>query len=377
MPLRAEPQIGFVDSSDSQVESILSASANQRYEIQAEARNISGFTIAYDFEREIEDNLRNEAPCWNMIKRKRPAPSITVRRIRKTNRPKPGFVNRNALEQSQTNSHADTANDLSDPGQDVKALTGIIEFDHFDRSMADQQGRIYGDEVAQETQELLTNTLRTLEMALFCGDASAGDGLEFNGLEKLMPAGSSQVLTRDISSNAAQPESIVSGINEICARMTSDRNKVYRPTIIFSTSAGLLALQNEIGQSVFNQNLEEIVPGFKVPAIFTQVGRLPIYSTPYLSDVSGNGGNDILRFWVVDWDLLEWYGVYPFGGSRTFSPQIFDITKFVAGVPLVEKRMVLIYGTTYAGLSGEAIWRLDVTANPGSVWNVGGYETLV
>lgn len=333
---------------------------------QAAATNLGGFTLNQDFAPEVEDILRDETVLWQMLLNKKAAPAPTVKKIRKNARPTVGFTNRSNLAGARANSHAATANDLSDPGQEVKAIAGTIEFEHFARSMADQQGRPYGDEVADETAELLVNCGRFLEMSLFAGDAEAGDGLEFNGIDRLLPP-QGHIVTADITTD--NPDSIVSKLNEICLRASTDRNKLRKITHIFCTGSGALKLRDEVGQAVLYQNLREVVAGHEVPGIVTANGIIPIITTPYLNDIDGGANHDICRYYPLDLSTLEWNGVYPFGGDKTFEPQIFDITNTINGLPLVEKRMVLIYGCLYAKNRGEGIYRLDVSVPAGSVWN--------
>jgi len=346
----------------------------EEFLVQAEATNIGGFTVNQNFAPEVEDILRDETVLWQMLINKKPAPAATVKKIWKNARPVVGFTNRSNLAGALANSHAATANDLSDPGQEVKALAGTIEFEHFARSMADQQGRPFGDEVAEETAELIVNCGRFLEMSLFAGDASAPGGLEFNGIDRLIPATGGHIHTSSIVS--PEPDSIVSKINEVCLRASTDRNRLRKISHIFCTGSSALKIRDEVGQAVLYQNLREIVAGYEVPGIVTANGIIPIITTPYLNDIDGGVGEDICRYYLLDLSTLEWNGVYPFGGLKSLEPQIFDISNTINGLPLVQKRMVLIYGCLYAKNRGEGLYRLDVTVPSGSVWNT-AQEVLI
>lgn len=355
-------QAGFAD-----------ADSTESFLMEAAATNLGGFTIQQDFEPEIENYLRTNTEFWQAIPTKKPAAAPIVRKIMKTKRPKAGFVNRGDLDTAQVNVHADTANDLDDPGQEVKAVAGTIEFDHFSRSMYDQQGRPYGDEIAEETDELLTNTSRLLEMAMFQGDSSRAGNLEFNGIDRLMHA--DNILSIDLTS--VDPDSIVNAIDEAVVRATSQRNMLMNITDIWCTGPTAKKIREEVSPSLFYHNVAEVRPGIQVPGIQTANGVLPIHTTPYLSDLDGGAGDDTLRMYLIDHKTLEWHGVYPFGGNKTFSPQIFDITRYLNGQYLVEKRMVLMYGTTYAKNRGRGIWRIDIKVPSGTAINTGGYETLM
>lgn len=360
----AAPQgFGFKDFSETE------AFINQS--IQATASNLQGFTVRDDFDDEIDDFLRENTILWQLIKNKKEANAATVKKISKDRRPQVGFVDRSNLTGANANTMTQTQKNLSDPGQDVKALAGTIEFEHFARSLHEQQGRPYGDEVAEETEDLLINGARFLEMSLFTGDAAA-DPLQFNGIDKLIhPA---NIFTADIT--GSNPDLISTKLNEMCVRASSDRNIMQMPNLILGTGAASIKLQEEVGQAVYFNNKSEVVPGVHVPGILGPKGIIPVVQTPYINDLDGGAGNDVIRIYLIDINLLEWHGVYPFGGSKTLNMQIFDVTNYISNRPLVEKRMALMYGCLYARNMGRGIWRLDVTVPSGSVWNTSA-EVLV
>lgn len=343
----------------------------QRFLIQGEAINVGGFTVNQNFDPEIEHFIRRETVLWQLIKNKLPANSPTVKKIREGALPTVGFINRGNLSAAKSaplqNSQTATQNDLSDPGQEVKAVAGTVQFNHFGRSMSEQQGRPYGEHVAEDTRDLLVSMARYLEMMLFQGDANA-DALAFNGIDKLMPT--SNIVECNLTED--DPQSLIEVINRTVTRATTDRTIMRRITHILCTGAASLQFQREIGQATYYQSQSEIVPGYKVPGVMTSNGLVPIVHTPYINDVDGGAGNDIMRIYLLDIDSIEWRGVRPYGGEDSFEPQIFDITQFVNGDPLVEQRMALIYGTPYAKDRGRGIWRVDAQCEPGSVWNVSG-----
>lgn len=332
--------------------------------IQANATNYGGFTVREDFEDTIIRYLRKETILWQML-RKRPAGAAVVKKIREGSLAQVGFVNRSNLSNSFMNDPQRTANDLSDPGQEVKAIAGCVEFGHFDRSLHEQQNKPFNDVVSDDTNNLLVSIARTIEMGLFLGDATA-DPMQFNGIDKQMaPYG--HVFEIDLT--GVEPDDITQKLCEIVVRATTDRNILRRISHIFCSGAGTVQLTNEVGQAILYQNQTEIVPGVKVPAIMTQNGTTPIVPTPYIQDLDGGAGPDIIRFYLIDLDSLEWRGVYPLGGEKVFEPQMFDVTQFLSTVPMLEKRLGLIYGTLYANNRGEGIYRLDVKVPSGTVWN--------
>ena len=347
-------------------------SITNNFLMQAAATQVGRYTVQQDFDPEIEDILRKETVLWRLITQKKPANAPIVKKLSKQNRPTVGFVDKNNLTAVFSNPSQLPSLSLADPGQEVKALGGSIEFQHFGRSMADQQNRPYGDEVAEETNDLLINCARFLEMSLFTGNATSSQ-LQFNGIDQ-------QTLAEHIFSidtATATPAKVVDKLNEICVRASTDRNRMRRITHIICTGAGNLLIRDEVGQNLLYHNLQEVVAGINVPGIVTANGIIPIITTPYLNDLKGattgtdDQRKDTCRFYLIDIDCLEWRGVYPFGGQKTFEPQIFDISNTINGLPLVEKRMVLMYGTLYAKNGGEGIYRLDVKVPANTVWNIG------
>jgi hypothetical protein len=338
----------------------------QSVQIGASATNLGGFTINQEFDPEVEDNLRDNTVLWQLITTKKKAIAPVIKKIRRTSRPTADFVDRNNLQAAYNNSHGDTALNLQDPGQEVKAVAGKLSFAHFNRSMYEQQGRPYGDEIASETDELLTNTARFLEMQLVQGDANS-NSLAFNGIEKLIPS-SGHIFTVDLTD--AQPESIISKIDEVVLRASTQRNYMQKLTHIVGTGSAHKAIREEVGQALFYTNSKEVVPGLNVPSVMTNNGELPIITSPYLNDLDGGAGDDTIRLYLLDMTSLEWHGVVPFGGTPdNLEPQIFDITQYVNGQPLVEQRMVLLYGALYAKNQGAGIYRIDIKVPSGTVWN--------
>jgi hypothetical protein len=331
--------------------------------LEASATTLGGFTINQNFDPEIEDILRSETVFWQLLP-KRAAQAPIVQKIKKTTRPQVGFIDKMNLTGSTMTPHANTALDLTDPGEEVKAIAGRIQFNHFPRSMANQQGNPYLDEIAEETNDLIVSCARKIEMGLFRGNKTT-DPLQFSGLDAFCRV--DHTFTANITT--ATPDRIADKLNEICMRATTDRDVIRRVTHIFCSGAGSLFLQREIDDRMLYQNLMEVTPGVKVPGIVTSNGVIPIIVSPYVTDVDGGAGTDTLTFYALDMQTLEWNGVFPYGGSRKYDPQIFDISNTINGMPLVEERFVLLYGCLYPRFSAEGIWKLNVTAPSGSTWS--------
>lgn len=336
-------------------------------ELQASAANLGGFTINQNYDPEIEDYRRKETVFWEMIPpaNKKPAAAPTVKKIVRDKRPQVGYANRGDLSGAVQNRKQDLALNLDDPGQDVKALSAKYRYDFFSHSMHEQQNRPYGDEIATDTDDMIVETWRFIEMELFSGDADVNP-LAFNGLEKQMTM---EEHIREINVTGTQPQKIWKTINEMVMRAATDRNVLRRISHIFMTGAAFVALQGELGddQLRFGDD-KEIIPGFTVPSIMTGIGELPIIRSPYLQDLANQQGNDILRIYLIDMNAIEWHYVRPYGGRDTADPQIFDVTMWLANEPLVTERQMVMFGTLY--LKNNGVWRIDVRAPLGSAWNV-------
>lgn len=337
-----------------------SANALQQSLLQAEATNVGGLAVRQDFMPIIGDYRIKNTELWKRITSKVLAESMIIRELRRANLPTVGFAAKGSLSTAILNPPIPL--DYTDVGQEVKAIVGRIQCEHFAMSMAQQQGRPYGNQMGQDTEDLILATLRYLERSLYVGDATA-DPLAFNGLLAQMPA--TQVSTADIT--LANPDVIHDKLDELCMRSAIRPMSLmaHKPTHIFCSGAGSRLITKEIKQLQLYHNMKEISPGVVVPSIQTAFGFVEIVPTPYLADRAGPGG-DILSFYIVDMSSVEWHGVYPYGGKNSFEPQIFDLSHVVNGLPTLQERMIVIYGTLKAKNGGQGISRLDVTAPTGS-----------
>lgn len=339
----------------------------QKIRLQAEASTVNGFTVNKEFMSVLGDYRRKETILWQMV-RKVYATSATVKEMIHTARPTVGFTNRSALGSSPENPMGVLDKDLSDLGQDVKALAGKIEIDPFGRSLYEQQGRPYFEQIAQHTDEMITQAMRVLEFALFDGDATAGDGTQFNGFTRQMAAGHTFTATK----NGATPDTIHDKLDEIVLRASTDVNVLRKITHIFMSGAGYRQIQRELKDIQQYYNMPSITPGVNVPAIITGVGTIPMYMSPYIKDTPadvGNGTPEKINIWLMDMSQIEWHGIVPSGGEKTLEPQMFDVKNIINGQPLLDKRFLLMYGTLYCKNRGQGIYKLEVDVPDGSIWN--------
>jgi hypothetical protein len=328
-----------------------------KQEIQAIATAMDGFTVVDDFEPVVREYLRKATIFWPLL-RKESAYADLVREITEGPEPTTGFFDKHATNPTDNPTNL-AAHDLTDPGEYIKAVGGVISFSPYSRSLYKQQGRPYGNTVAKKTADLIVSATKTLERTLFLGNATTNP-LEFNGLEQQIDP--SHVYTADITAG----DSVVRKIRSLARLIVSDPDILRNVTHIFTTGLGLELIEEEVTTQLEYTNLDEVRPGLRVPAIITQAdpqGRpTPIITSPYILDTAGVSGT--VPFWLLDMDTLVWKGVIPDGGLTTFNPQIFEVSQYTYGATpnyLVNKRMCLAYGTLYASKAGGGgVYRLDV-----------------
>lgn len=328
--------------------------------IQAQATAFDGFVVQQDFDRLIKKYVRENTILWQLIK-KQAAEANLVRELLETpaTAPQVGFVNKTTL-----NPPVNAANlnnyDLTDPGQEVKAVGGLFSVNHYAQSLYKQQASPYGDIVARKTDRMLIQVAKTLERGLFTGNASTNP-LAFNGLSAQMPAPNRYTI--DITAG----DSIVNALRGIVRLSTSNEDLVLDTSHIFTSGLGVELLSEELDQKLQYHNMEIIRPGFRVPTLNTQTGATPIVISPYIRDLAvpaagGAPAYDEVTFYLFNLDDISWRGVVPFGGKNTFEPQIFDVSRYVDGPTplLLEKRMAITYGTLYVGNRGQSLYELKV-----------------
>lgn len=332
------------------------------HQVQAIATALDGFTVREDFMSAIRTYIRKKMVFWPLLKKER-ADADLVREILEGAEPTTGFFSKSTLDPIETPADF-PAHDLTDPGEYIKAGGGLIHISHYSRSLYQQQQRPYGDIIATKTKNLIISTCKKLEEALFLGDATA-DPLSFNGMIKQMDP------THQYTANITTGDSVVRKLRALVRLAVSDKVVMRNITHIFTNALGLELIESEMDNRLEYVNVDQITPGLRVPGIITQgdtQGRpTPIFTSPYIDSVADVGG-EFVDYYLVDMDSMSWKGVIPEGGTDTFDPQIFEVSKFTGNATpyLVEKRMCLFYGTLYATKAGgSSIYRLRVTVPAG------------
>ena len=335
--------------------------------LQAAAEALDGSIVVSDFNKIVTNYLRQKTVMWPLL-RKEPAEADLVRDIATDTLPVTGFFSK--IDLNPPEGQMDAYN-LTDPGQSVKAGGGSFRVGNYWQSLYEQQGRPYGDIYAMQTAALITSTARTLESALFIGDATANP-LQFNGLGKQIASGHS--FTADTTTSP--PDSVIRKIRGVCNLAISDLNRVSNITHIFTSALGLELIQRELEGRIQYVDLTQVRAGLQVPGIITQATQqgeaTPIIVSPYVRDIDNGSNPDEVVYWILDMDSIVWKGVYPHGGEKTFDPQIFDVSQYTTSAYpyLLEKRFCLFYGTLYAHDRGRGIWKLTVKVPTGTVGSI-------
>jgi len=331
--------------------------------VQAMAVEIDGFTFRQDFMSVVKNYLREEMTFWPLIP-KEAAEADQVQELYEGTAPAAGFMSKIDLNPPENPTDL-PAHNLTGLPQGIKAMGGVVKFGHYARSLYAQQGAQFGDIVSRKTKRLIISTAKTIERALFVGNATANP-LEFNGIDQQMP--NSHKYVCDVTLG----DSVVKKLRALVRLATSDSNILRTPTHIFCSGLALELIEEELDAKLEYHNLENIRPGFRVPAIITQAGIIPIIPSPYITDTDGGAGKDSVTFYLMDMNSLSWKGVYPTGGARSFEPQIFEVSQYTTSATpyLVEKRLCLIYGTLFAGNAGDGIYRLTAMIPSGRVGSI-------
>lgn len=331
---------------------------------QARSLPLDGFTVREDFNSLVKRYVREQTILFPMIS-KEAAEADEVVELLEGNEPASGFMSKTALNPPE-NATDFPAHAFDAPRQQVKAVGGVIKSSNYAQSLYAQQGKPWGDILARKTDRMVINTVKTIERGLFRGDATANP-LQFNGLDKQIHP--SNLLTCDMTTG----DRVVQKILGILSRAMGDEDFLKNINYVFTSFQGVRLVELEIEQKLQYHNLETIRPGFTVPAIIGHNGPLPIIPSPYIRDIAGaTGVKDTIFFYLLDMDTIAWKGVIPQGGTKTFDPQVFDVTRFTGDATpyLVEKRMSLAYGTLLLGNRGLNCYRLAVSVANGTVASI-------
>jgi hypothetical protein len=196
---------------------------------------------------------------------------------------------------------APTRVELSVP---LKALVSQINYNLFDLEVTAQQSQ-FAYLQAKDLADAVDGLMRTHDVALWNGNdtsLSAPATPQYFGVAAQIAAGES-------TTTIAMGKSVVDGLKTIVAQMVASSSYQVRPTAIYANPM-LLDLIDQEMKSEFNVvlNTVEITGGYRVKALTTQAGELPLIPEWALgyTGVSGSG-SAVLPAYIVSEDLIEYH----------------------------------------------------------------------
>jgi len=229
---------------------------------------------------------------------------------------------------------APTRIELSVP---LKALVSQINYNLFDLEVTAQQSQ-FAYLQAKDLADAVDGLMRTHDVALWNGSdtsLSAPATPQYFGVIGQIEAGLTQAGLSSLT--IAKGSSIVNGLKTTVATMVSNSSYQVRPTAIYANPM-LLDLIDQEMKAEFNVvlNTVEITGGFRVKALSTQAGDLPLipeWAIGY-TGVLGSG-SAVLPAYIVTEDLIEYHWL------TDPNPRVFKL-----GLPsaLTQQQVVVKFG---------------------------------
>jgi len=201
----------------------------------------------------------------------------------------------------------------------LKAIVAQINYNLFDIELGNQQKQ-FAYLQAKDLVDTVEGVLTTHDVALWNGNdtsLAAPVSLQYFGAVGQIQAGGQSVT---IGATA----SIVDGIKSAVAQMVTNSGFRVRPTAIYANPVLLDLIDREM-KTEFNVVLTttEITGGFRVKALSTQAGDLPLipeWALPYTG--TPGSGSAVLPAYIVTEDMIEYHWL------SDPSPRVFQL-----GVP--------------------------------------------
>jgi len=233
----------------------------------------------------------------------------------------------------------------------LKALVSQINYNLFDLEVTAQQSQ-FAYLQAKDLADAVDGLLRTHDVALWNGtDTSLSSPTTpqyFGVIGQIESAASPQTVTVAKSSSA-----IVQTFKTAVAQMVSNSSYQVRPTAIYANPM-LLDLIDQEMKSSFNVvlNTVEITGGFRVKALSTQAGDLPLIPDWSLGYTGTLGSGAVLPAYIVTEDLIEYHWL------TDPNPRVFKL-----GLPsaLTQQMVVVKFGAPVVKLPNVAHYEVKVT----------------
>jgi hypothetical protein len=219
----------------------------------------------------------------------------------------------------------------------LKALVSQINYNLFDLEVTAQQSQ-FAYLQAKDLADSVDGLLRTHDVALWNGNdtsLSSPTTLQYFGVIGQIVAGGN-------TTTCTTSELIVDTLKSTIAQMVANSSYAVRPTAIYSNPVLLDLIDREM-KTEYNVvlNTVEITGGFRVKALSTQAGDLPLipdWTIPYTG--TPGSGSAVLPAYIVTEDLIEYHWlsdpnprVFKLGLPNTLTQQMV-VVKF--GAPVVK-----------------------------------------
>lgn len=271
------------------------------YDIHATADYIGPGAIEVPYyQTEITDIVRRNSIFGQRIKQV-PATGHPSRFFEETAIPNPGtsgFVNPRSISAPVV---SPTRIELSVP---LKAIVAQLNYNLFDMELGTQQKQ-FAYLQAKDLVDTVQGVALAHDVALWNGNdtsLSTPTTLQYFGVAGQIAAGGN---TTTIGTTA----SIVDGLKSTVAQMVANTSFAVRPTAIYANPVLLDLIDREM-KTDFNVVLEtvEITAGFRVKALSTQAGNLPLIPDWSLAYTGTPGsGTAVLPAYIVTEDLIEYH----------------------------------------------------------------------
>jgi hypothetical protein len=240
---------------------------------------------------------------------------------------------------------APTRIELSVP---LKALVSQINYNLFDLEVTAQQSQ-FAYLQAKDLADAVDGLMRTHDVALWNGNdtsLSAPTTSQYFGVVGQIEAGGN-------TATIAAGKSIVDGLKSTVAAMVANSSYQVRPTAIYANPV-LLDLIDQEMKAEFNVvlNTIEITGGFRVKALSTQAGDLPLIPEWALGYTGTPGsGSAVLPAYIVSEDLIEYHWL------TDPNPRVFRL-----GLPssLNQQQVVVKFGAPVVKGAGFAHYEVKV-----------------
>jgi hypothetical protein len=231
----------------------------------------------------------------------------------------------------------------------LKALVSQINYNLFDLEVTAQQSQ-FAYLQAKDLADAVDGILRTHDVALWNGtdtSFSAPTTTQYFGAIGQIEAGGNTVTVAKSTGN------IVQTFKTAVATMVSNSSYQVRPTAIYANPM-LLDLIDQEMKTAFNVvlNTVEITGGFRVKALTTQAGELPLIPEWALGYTGTIGSGAVLPAYIVTEDLIEYHWL------TDPNPRVFKL-----GLPsaLTQQMVVAKFGAPVVKGANFAHYEVKVT----------------